>query len=55
MVLIQALDLAFGNLAVKHLSLLPLVYLNLLLPFLGCLYMLRFYHPAFFTKEKISA
>lgn len=52
MVLIQALDLAFGNLAVKHLSLLPLVYLNLLLPFLGCLYMLRFYHPAFFHKRK---
>ena len=51
MVLIQALDLAFGNLAAKHLSLLPLVYLNLLVPFGLCLYLLRFYHPAFFRKK----
>lgn len=51
MVIIQALDLAFGNLAAKHLSLLPLVYLNLLIPFGICLYLLRFYHPAYFRKK----
>lgn len=51
MVIIQALDLAFGNLAAKHLSLLPLVYLNLLFPFGICLYLLRFYHPAYFRKK----
>ncbi len=51
MVIIQALDLAFGNLAAKHLSLLPLLYLNLLVPFGICLYLLRFYHPAFFRKK----
>lgn len=51
MVIIQALDLASGNLAAKHLSLLPLVYLNLLVPFGICLCLLRFYHPAYFRKK----
>lgn len=51
MVIIQALDLAFGNLASKHLSWLLAVYLNLLLPFGFCLYLLRYYHPAFFHKK----
>lgn len=51
MVIIQALDLAFGNLASKHLSWLVAVYLNLLLPFGFCLYLLRYYHPAFFHKK----
>lgn len=52
MIIIQALDLAFGNLAAKHLAWLAMVYLNLILPFVFCLYLLRFYHPAFFLKKK---
>lgn len=53
MVLIQALDLALGNLAAKHLIWLPLMYLNLLLPFAFCIYLLLFYHPAFFHKRRL--
>lgn len=52
MVIIQALDLSFGNLAVKHISLLPLVYINLILPLLICFYLLRFYNPAVFRRKK---
>lgn len=52
MVIIQALDLSFGNLAVKHISLLPLVYINLILPLLVCFYLLRFYNPAVFRRRK---
>lgn len=52
MVIIQALDLSFGNLAVKHISLLPLVYINLILPLLVCFYLLRFYNPAIFRRKK---
>lgn len=52
MVIIQALDLSFGNLAAKHLYWLPAVYLNLLIPFLTCLYLLRFYHPSYFGRKK---
>ncbi len=52
MVIIQALDLSFGNLAVKHISLLPLVYINLILPLLVCFYLLRFYNPAVFRRKK---
>lgn len=52
MIIIQALDLVFGNLAAKHLYLLPLVYINLLAPFIFCLYLLRFYHPSFFMRRK---
>lgn len=54
MIIIQALDLAFTNLAAKHLYLLPLVYLNLLLPFGVCIFLLRFYSPALWHK-KIAA
>lgn len=52
MVIIQALDLSFGNLAVKHISLLPLVYINLILPLLICFYLLCFYNPAVFRRKK---
>lgn len=54
MVIIQAFDLAIGNLAVKHLWWLVVLYLNLLLPFLFCLYLLRFYKPFFFSRKKPS-
>ncbi len=52
MVAVQALDLAFGNLAAKNLYWLPLLYLNLFLPFCGCVYLLHCYHPGFSLIKK---
>ncbi len=52
MVLLQAMDLSFGNLAAKSLSLLPLMYINLILPFIVCVYLLLFYTPGMFAKRR---
>lgn len=52
MVLLQALDLSFGNLAAKKLGLLPLMYINLILPFIVCVYLLLFYTPGMFAKRR---
>ena len=52
MVIIQALDLAIGNLAVRHLWWLIVLYLNLLLPFVFCLYLLFCYKPFLFQRQK---
>ena len=52
MVLIQALDLSFTNMAAKNLHLLPLIYINLFLPLIICLYFLRFYTPWTFKRHK---
>ena len=52
MVLLQALDLSFGNLAAKKLNLLPLIYINLLLPLIICIYLLLFYTPGMFAKRR---
>ncbi len=52
MVLIQALDLSFTNMAAKNLHLLPLLYINLFLPLAICLYFLRFYNPWMFKHRK---
>ena len=52
MIIIQALDLAFGNLAARNVCLLPLMYANLLLPFAACIYLLLFYNPAFLTRKR---
>ena len=52
MVIIQALDLAIGNLAVRHLWWLSVLYLNLLLPFAFCLYLLFCYKPFLFQHQK---
>lgn len=52
MVIIQALDLSFGNMAVKNIKLLPLTYVNLLLPLIACFYLLLFYNPAIFRHKK---
>ncbi len=52
MVLLQAMDLSFGNLAAKNLSLLPLMYINLILPFIVCVYLLLFYTPGMFAKRR---
>ena len=52
MVVIEALDLAFGNLCGKDLRFLVLVYLNLILPFAVCVYLLFFYNPSWFVRRK---
>lgn len=52
MVIIQALDLAIGNLASKHLYWLTALYLNLIIPFAACFYSLCFYKPSLFKKKK---
>lgn len=52
MVIIQAMELSFENLAAKHLSLLPLMYTNLLIPLLICIWFLRCYNPATFMRKK---
>ena len=52
MVLIQALDLALGNMAAKKLYWLILMYINLITPCLICLWMLFFYSPTIFHKRK---
>ena len=48
MIIIQALDLAIGNLAVKHLWWIYVIYLNLLLPTIVCLWLFKFYRPSIF-------
>ncbi len=52
MVVLQALDLAFTNLANKNLKLLPLLYINLFIPLVVCFYLLRFYHPGMFKRHR---
>lgn len=52
MVLIQAFDLVFGNLAVKNIYCLPLLYLNLILPLAICIYLLFFYNPQHFSHRR---
>lgn len=52
MVLIQAFDLAIGNLAAKKLWWLIIMYLNLLLPCVICLWLLFFYTPNMFRKRR---
>ena len=54
MVLIEAGDLAFGNLCGKSLYFLSLLYANLLLPFVICLYLLFFYNPAWLVRRQKS-
>ena len=46
MLLISAGDLALTNLCGRALSLLPLLYLNCIIPLLACLYLLTLYNPA---------
>lgn len=52
MVLIQAGDLAFGNLCTKSLYFLILVYANMIIPFVICIYLLLFYNPAWFVRRQ---
>ena len=50
MVIIQALDLAFGNLASKNLWWLTLLYLNIGTPLVICVFLLNFYKPNLFKS-----
>lgn len=52
MILIMGGDLAFTNLAGRSLYVLPLMYLNCLLPLFLCLYLLFFYNPFYFHRSK---
>lgn len=52
MITILALDLSLTNIAVNNLSLLSLIYANLILPLLFCIYLLLFYNPAMFRRKK---
>lgn len=50
MVVIQAGDLAFSNLCNKNLYFMILLYNNLLSPILLCLFLLKFYNPAWLHR-----
>ena len=52
MVIIQAMDLSITNIAAKHISLLPLMYANLVVPLSVCIYLLRYYNPSAFRSKK---
>jgi len=47
MIVLLGLDLIFTNLAGKFLYFLPLLYLNCIVPFAVCIYLLMFYNPFF--------
>lgn len=54
MVAVQSCDLIFGNLAIKNLRCLPLMFFNFFVPLFICLYLLRFYNPARKRKRRVS-
>lgn len=52
MISIQAIDLSLINIATKNINMLGLIYANLLIPTIFCLYLLLFYNPALFRRHK---
>ncbi len=52
MIITLGLDLIFTNLAGRSLYFLPFLYLNCIVPLLGCLYLLVFYNPFIWIKVK---
>ncbi len=54
MILIQTSQLTLENLAVKHINLLFMLYVNLLVPLIICIYLLLFYNPAVFRRPRSS-
>lgn len=52
MVAVQSCDLIFGNLAIKNLACLPLMFLNFFAPLFTCFYLLWFYNPSKKKKRK---
>lgn len=53
MTFISASDLTLTNLCGRSLSLLPLLYLNCIVPLMICLYLLTFYNPFYFHRPKM--
>lgn len=45
MVVVQACDLAFGNMTIKKIYYAPLMFFNFLVPLFTCFYLLLFYNP----------
>jgi lipopolysaccharide export system permease protein len=52
LVVIQAADLSISSIVVKDIRLLPLLYLNFMIPLIACFYFILFYNPAMFRKKK---
>ena len=52
MISILALDLSLTNIAVNNISLLSLIYTNLFLPLIACIYLLLYYNPAMLRRKK---
>ena len=52
MIAIMALDLSLTNIAVNNITLLSLIYANLIIPLLFCIYLLCFYNPMLFRKKQ---
>lgn len=52
MIIINGADLALTNLAGRFLYILPLIYLNCLLPLCICIYLLTCYNPVYFQRLK---
>lgn len=52
MILVQGADLIITNLAGRSLYFLPLLYANCLLPLFACIYMLLFYNPFFWIRNR---
>lgn len=50
MVIIEANDLIFGNMAAKNLYFLMLYYANVFVPLIICLHLLFFYNPTWFVR-----
>ncbi len=51
MIIIQALDLAIGNLAAKHLWWIYVMYLNQIIPVAVCLWLFKYYRPSLFNSR----
>lgn len=52
MIITLGLDLIFTNLAGRSLYFLPFLYLNCIIPLIGCLYLLIFYNPFIWNRCK---
>ena len=52
MISILAMDLSLTNIAVNNISLLSLIYTNLFLPLIACIYLLLYYNPAMLRRKK---
>ena len=53
MIVVCGNDLALTNIASRSLYVLPVLYINLLLPLFICIYLLLFYNPFYFHRHKL--